>query len=179
MHVLGVVVMALGKSTPFSPISFSPVAMKEQENFGLWALRADLALDIEMPLLHDGPWRPDTLCGSYKVESSYLCHLLLAWLVTHRRTKASLICEGSSRNKCWVHGVSVMQNKIAFKTISASASWWQCLSHLSQKSRTYWDTPSGKIRKAGLCQLKKLFQIQLSCILHIIACLENRLSLFN
>lgn len=128
MHVLGIVVMALGKSTPFSPISFSPVAMKEQENFGLWALLADLAPDIEMPLLHDGPGRPDTLCDSYKVESSYLCHLLLAWLMNHRRTKASLICEGSSRNKCWVHGVSVMQNKIAFKTISASASWWQCLS---------------------------------------------------
>ncbi|CAO2637698.1 hypothetical protein LEMLEM_LOCUS24117, partial [Lemmus lemmus] len=32
----------------------SPVAMKEQENFGLYALLADLALDIEMPLLREG-----------------------------------------------------------------------------------------------------------------------------
>lgn len=55
MHVLGVVVMALGKSIPLLPISVSPVAMKEQDNLGLWALLADLGLDIEMLLFHDGP----------------------------------------------------------------------------------------------------------------------------
>lgn len=152
--IFGVGDLGLDKSTLFHPVSFRPVSPTGTIGKQAGDLLCDIGFQKIYVVLMDMKFFLSVLSSVSSNES--------------QKYRNFCSFESFSKNKCSAHGVSIMQNKPAFKDIL-------CFSLILTIPLTWvrdWGlTEIHHLAKYGrpvLCQVKKLHQFQLLCTLHII-----------